>query len=52
MDPKPCAPPPPHLSVAQAREQREIDALYGNENTGIDFSRYEEIPVETSGRDV
>lgn len=35
------------------REKGEIDAIYGaTENTGIDFSHYEDIPVETSGRDV
>lgn len=33
-------------------EKTEIDALYGNENTGINFDAYEDIPVETSGREV
>mmetsp|Transcript_27458 Transcript_27458/g.50669 ORF Transcript_27458/g.50669 Transcript_27458/m.50669 type:complete len:657 (-) Transcript_27458:79-2049(-) len=30
----------------------EIQRLCANENTGIDFSAYEDIPVKTSGRDV
>ncbi|EFJ44800.1 hypothetical protein VOLCADRAFT_82651 [Volvox carteri f. nagariensis] len=34
------------------QEKAEIDALYGAENTGINFDAYEEIPVETSGKDV
>ncbi|KAG2440497.1 hypothetical protein HYH02_010375 [Chlamydomonas schloesseri] len=33
-------------------EKAEIDALYGAENTGINFDAYEDIPVETSGKDV
>ena len=37
----------------QEQEKGEIDAIYGsNENTGIDFSTYDDIPVETSGHDV
>ncbi|KAL6752884.1 ATP-dependent RNA helicase-like protein [Haematococcus lacustris] len=32
-------------------EKAEIDALYGTENTGINFDVYEDIPVETSGKD-
>lgn len=30
----------------------ESDAVFGNENTGINFDAYEDIPVETSGHDV
>lgn len=30
----------------------ESDAVFGKENTGINFDAYEEIPVETSGQDV
>ncbi|KAF5839182.1 P-loop containing nucleoside triphosphate hydrolase protein [Dunaliella salina] len=36
----------------QDEEKAEIDALYGAENTGINFDVYDDIPVETSGRDV
>eukprot|EP00983_Pelagomonas_calceolata_P114823 1160131-Pelagomonas_calceolata.AAC.9 len=36
----------------QDEEKAEIDALYGTENTGINFDVYDDIPVETSGRDV
>ncbi|KIY96932.1 ATP-dependent RNA helicase [Monoraphidium neglectum] len=30
----------------------ESDAVFGKENTGINFDAYEDIPVETSGHDV
>lgn len=36
----------------QNDEKAEIDALYGSENTGINFDVYDDIPVETSGREV
>ncbi|GAX80541.1 hypothetical protein CEUSTIGMA_g7979.t1 [Chlamydomonas eustigma] len=36
----------------QDQEKTEIDAIYGSENTGIDFTTYDDIPVETSGKDV
>jgi ATP-dependent RNA helicase DDX3X len=29
----------------------ESDAIFGQENTGINFDAYEDIPVEASGRD-
>jgi hypothetical protein len=30
----------------------QSDAVFGKENTGINFDAYEDIPVETSGHDV
>jgi hypothetical protein len=35
-----------------AAQKAESDAVFGAENTGINFDAYEDIPVETSGHDV
>ncbi len=35
-----------------AQIKAESDAVFGAENTGINFDAYEDIPVETSGNDV
>ena len=57
-----CKPPPPTLPApplsvedpfeADEARKAESDAIFGKENTGINFDAYEDIPVETSGHDV
>ena len=36
---------------ATAKEDAEADTVFAGQNTGIDFDAYEDIPVETSGKD-
>lgn len=37
---------------AHEQEDKEADSLFQGENTGINFNAYEDIPVETSGKEV
>jgi ATP-dependent RNA helicase DDX3X len=37
---------------ANEKEDHDADQMFQEENTGIDFDAYEDIPVSTSGRDV
>jgi ATP-dependent RNA helicase DDX3X len=36
---------------ATAKEDAEADTVFAGENTGINFDAYEDIPVDTSGKD-
>jgi ATP-dependent RNA helicase DDX3X len=37
---------------ANEKEDHDADQMFQEENTGIDFDAYEDIPVSTSGREV
>lgn len=37
---------------ANEKEDAVADEMFEDENTGIDFDAYEDIPVSTSGREV
>jgi hypothetical protein len=57
LPPRPQPPPPASRSnedpfEADEARKAESDAVFGKENTGINFDAYEDIPVETSGHDV